>query len=102
MVPLFWTSRHLDLYTQDNDDMHQAQNNKDTREWADFGYGTVILLPPPPSHPDSTSFTDSTGFYSLSVSCRRIRAYGIIATSCAPLVKLFGLYHILEYEGSAF
>ncbi|KAJ5355696.1 hypothetical protein N7517_010305 [Penicillium concentricum] len=83
--PLFWTSCHLDLvgcrfellksmeYTQDND---QAQDGQQTREWADFGHGPVLLPPPPPSHPER------------------------LAQSCTPLVKLSSLYHILEYEGS--
>lgn len=87
--PLLWTSRHLDLvgchfkplnsteYTQDNDDMRQAQNN-DEMQKSDFGYGLVSIPPPPPSDP------------------------GRLAESCAPLVKLSALYRILEYEGSAF
>jgi hypothetical protein len=88
--PLFWTSRHLDLvgcrfeplksteYAQDNTDMHQAQNNNDTREGSAFGYGLVRVPPPPPSDPER------------------------LAKSCAPLVKLSALYRILAHEGSAF
>ncbi|KGO75885.1 hypothetical protein PITC_033310 [Penicillium italicum] len=87
--PFLWTSRHLDLvgcrfkplnsteYTQD-DDERQAQNNDESHENSDLGYGLFTIPPSPPSDPER------------------------LAKSCAPLVKLSALYRILEYEGSAF
>ncbi|KAJ5917544.1 hypothetical protein N7466_011098 [Penicillium verhagenii] len=87
--PLFWTSRHLDLVgcrfkplesrenIRDIGDTREAQNNDDTRQWAECD-GLVPVPPPPPSAPER------------------------LANSCAPLVKLSALTHILEYEGSPF
>ncbi|QKX63474.1 uncharacterized protein TRUGW13939_10644 [Talaromyces rugulosus] len=95
--PLFWTSRHLGLvgcrfkllesteYTQDNTDVHQAQNNNnnnnnnnDTHEFSDTSHELVRVPLLPLSDPER------------------------FAKNRAPLMKLSTLYRILEYEGGPF
>ncbi|PLB50833.1 hypothetical protein P170DRAFT_425133 [Aspergillus steynii IBT 23096] len=79
--PLFWTFRHLNLvgcHFTPLESREIPQDIEDAREAQNNDEPRDRVPPPPPSAPER------------------------LAKSCAPLVKLSALYHILEYEGSAF